>query len=144
PREILRRRAAFIRTSLLGVGVLASLTDCGADACLSMVAAVDTSDADAAVSEVQVCLTQDIPDTPDAADSSDGADDTPQICLSPRDPDAFDTSPDVCLSDVGSLPDADDALDDAPQVCLKIAPDAVDDAPQICLSPPAPDASEPG
>ena len=171
-REILRRRAAFIRKSLLGAGLVVALADCGAQSCLSSTQPANVTDAtdasDASGAELQVCLTQDISYPPDATD------DTPQICLSPREPDALDSvgdvsdpGPDVCLSDVGSLPDTLDAVDDAPHVCLKIAPDALDDtledapqiclsppapdviddvpdAPQICLSPPAPDTSEPG
>lgn len=167
-REILRRRAAFIRKSLLGVGVVASLTDCGAMACLDVAGPVqlDAADAaDASGSELQVCLTQDIQSQPDASDApqvclepplpdaQDTIDDAPQICLSPREPDAFDAvgdtvddAPQVCLK---IAPDAvEDTLEDAPQICLSPpAPDVIEDvpdAPQICLSPPAPDISEPG
>lgn len=156
-REILRRRAAFIRKSLLGAGLaLASLSACGAEACLSPLSpppAVDTSDSSDASGDMvddgpQVCLKQDIsndtgtgPDIcltdvwliPKDADA-DAADDTPQVCLSPREPDVVDT--------LGDVPD------DAPQICLSPpAPDVIDDvpdAPQICLSPPAPDAGKPG
>lgn len=168
-REILRRRAAFIRKSLLGAGLaLASLSACGAEACLSPSFPPNTSDSsgvclsdapntlhDAADDTPQVCLSPREPDTADAG--GDVPDDAPQICLSPREPDALDTlgdvsddAPQICLSP--REPDALDTLgdvpDDAPQICLSPpAPDVMDDvpdAPQICLSPPAPDASAPG
>ena len=149
-REILRRRAAFIRKSLLGAGLtLATLSACGAEACLSPSFPPNTSDSsDSGGDDLQVCLKQDVwfdtsvgPDgclsdttRPPKAVDADADDDAPQICLSPREPDALDT--------VGDVPD------DAPQICLSPpAPDAMDDvpdAPQICLSPPAPDASAPG
>jgi hypothetical protein len=159
-REILRRRAAFIRKSLLGAGLaLASLSACGAEACLSPLSsppAVDTSDSSDASGDIvddtpQICLSPREPDTVDTV--GDVPDDTPQVCLSqPLDVigDAADDTPQVCLSP--REPDVVDTLgdvpDDAPQICLSPpAPDVIDDvpdAPQICLSPPAPDAGKPG